>query len=372
MSLYNLAEMSNRYGGNEEFVLGGGGNTSFKENGVMYVKGSGAQLSNIQKEQFVSMDINKLLEMVKREYPKGMSDSEREEKSLAEMMAARLPGEEAKRPSIESVLHAMFPYKFVLHVHPPLINGLTCGVNGKTACYELFGDKAVWIDLTKPGFVLAQKCSKVFTEYAEKTGSYPQLVLLQNHGIFIAADTVDEIDRLMESVVEKLKKHVSDVPCFDDTGYDKALADSISSKLSKLYSSEKDDSAVVIFCANKQVSNYVSSKEAFRPVSKAFTPDHIVNCKDEPLFIEPDASIEIEFVNYKTKKGFDPKIVAVMGLGFFAISENQKNAERAKALFLDSIKIAIYAKSFGGENHLSDEFADFILNWEVEAYRSKA
>ena len=116
----------------------------------------------------------------------------------------------------------------------------------------------------------------------------------------------------------------------------------------------------------------VADKESFVPVSKPFSPDHIVNCKDEPLFIEPGADIETEFNNYKTKKGYAPKIVAVQGLGFFAMSENQRNVERAKSLFLDAIKIAVYAKSFGGANPLPDDFTDFILNWEVEAYRSKA
>jgi len=372
MSLNNLVEMSNRYGENEEFVLAGGGNTSFKENGKLYVKGSGAQLSDIRGEQFVAMDMEKLLKMVEREYPTSMTNSEREEKALSDMMASRLPGEEEKRPSVESILHAMFPYKFVLHVHPPLINGLTCAVGGEASFNDLFGDKAVWIGLTKPGLVLAQTCSNVFAEYAKKTGNFPQIVILQNHGIFVAADTVEEIDKIMLYVVDTIKKQIKESPDFNDVEYDKNLADTIAGKLKKLYSDKSDETAVVLFCKNKQVQKLLSDKEAFKPISKPFSPDHIVNCKDEPLFIEPDADVESEFNAYKARKGYRPKIAAVRGLGFFAMSENQRNAERAKALFLDSIKIATYAKSFGGANPLDDEFTDFILNWEVEAYRSKA
>ena len=372
MSLENLVEMSNRYGGDEEFVLAGGGNTSFKEKGVLYVKGSGVQLSDIQEEQFVKMDMEKLLDMVAREYPADMSNSEREEKALADMMAARLPGEEEKRPSVESILHAMFPYKLVLHVHPPLINGLTCGINGKAMCNELFGDKVVWIDLTKPGFVLAQLCNSVFTEYANKNGSYPQIVILQNHGIFVAADTVGEIDQLMEYVVEKLQGHVSEKPDFEAIAFsfDKDFIQAMKAKLKSLYSN--DTEAVALFCFNKQAKEFVSDVESFKPISKPFTPDHIVNCKDEPLFIETGVDVEEAFNVYAAKKGFKPKIVAFQGIGFFALSENRKNADRAEALFLDTMKIATYAKSFGGVNPLDDEFTDFILNWEVEAYRSKA
>ena len=318
MSLDNLVKMSHRYGGDEEFVLAGGGNTSFKENGVLFVKGSGVQLADIQPEQFVKMDMEKLLDMVGSNYPANMSNSEREEKALADMMNARLPGEESKRPSVESILHAMFPYKLVLHVHPPLINGLTCGIEGEVVCRKLFGDKAVWIGLTKPGFVLAQVCDKEFKAYAEQFGQCPQIVILQNHGIFIAADTVEEIDKLMVYVVEKLQRHAGDSPRFEVIAfrYDMDLLHEIKSKLKSLYSDE--DTAVALFCTNNTVMQFVLDVDSFKPISKPFSPDHIVNCKDEPLFIESDEDIEAAFNAYTEKKGYKPKIVALQGVGFFA------------------------------------------------------
>ena len=371
MSLENLVKMSNRYGGDEEFVLAGGGNTSFKEDGVLYVKGSGAQLSDIRAEQFVKLDIEKLLDMVEREYPADMSNSEIEEKALTDMMAARLPGEESKCPSIECVLHAMFPYNYVLHVHPPLINGLSCGIDGETICGKLFGDRAVWIDLTKPGFDLAQKCNRLFKAYTEKTGHFPHIVILQNHGIFVVANTVEEIDELMMIIVNKLKNNVHEIPRFEDIAFthDMDSLNKIKSTLKTLYS---DETAVTKFCTNKTVMQFVADTESFKPVSKPFSPDHIVNCKDEPLFIETGMDVETAFNAYTANKGYKPKIVAIQSVGFFALSENKKNAERAEALFRDAMKIATYAKSFGGVNPLDDEFTDFILNWEVEAYRSKA
>jgi len=361
--------MSNRYGSNEEFVLAGGGNTSFKDNNTLYVKGSGAALSEIKPEQFVIMNLEQLLGIVEREYSQSKSHSKKEEEALFDMMAARLPGEENKRPSVECVLHAMFPYKYVLHVHPALINGLTCSLNGKNDCNSIFGNKVIWIDLIKPGFTLAQTCNRIFKIYENETGKYPQIVILQNHGIFVAADTVEEIDKLMELVTTGLSAVINERPDFEAADYDKNLASSIALTLKGLYSS--DNSSVVLFCTNKQVKEFVAGKEAFKPVSKPFTPDHIVNCKDEPLFVESADDIRKEFEAYTSKKGYMPKIVAVKGLGFFALSENQKNAERAKALFLDTMKIATYAKSFGGVNPLDEEFTSFILNWEVEAYRSK-
>ena len=369
MSLDKLTEMSNRYGCNEDYVLAGGGNTSFKDENTLYVKASGAGLSDIKPEQFVLMNLELLLQIIGNGYPKNMSQSEKEEKSLSDMLAARKPGEENKRPSIECILHAMFPYKYVLHVHPPLINGLTCSINGKKDCLNLFGDSVIWIDLTKPGFALAQACSKAFNYYKDEKCIYPQIAILQNHGIFISADTVDEIDEQMDFVVSKLSARIYEKPQFDEVEYDKKIVADITDKLKTIYPETVE--YVVVFCTNRQVVKFVANKESFKPVSKPFTPDHIVNCKDEPIFIDSVDNIEKEFSSYTEIKGYKPKIIAVKDLGFFALSENQKNAERAKALFLDAIKIATYAKSFEGVNPLNEEFTSFILNWEAESYRSK-
>ena len=370
MSFESLLEMSHRYGSDEEYVLAGGGNTSFKENGVMYVKGSGAQLADITPEQFVAMDMLRLNEMLDQQFPAGISDEEREEKALTAMMAARLPGEEFKRPSVESVLHALFPFELVLHVHPALINGLTCGADGEAFCLRLFGEKAVWIGAVKPGLTLAHLCKAVFDDYRTRTGDFPKTVFLKNHGIFIAADSVEEIDSIMESLIREIKVHVAKAPDFSDVGFDRESACVVAPALRMLYDS--DGMAAAVFCTNIQVMEFVSTEDAFLPLCKPFTPDHIVYCKDEPLFIEPDADISGKFSTYVEKKGYKPRIVAVRGIGFFALGNTQKAARQARDLFLDAIKIAVYAGAFGGSCPLTDELTQFISNWEVEQYRAKA
>jgi len=137
-----------------------------------------------------------------------------------------------------------------------------------------------------------------------------------------------------------------------------------------LYDSEGMSAAV--FCVNAQVLEFVSDADAFAPLVMPFTPDHIVYYKDEPLFIGPDDDIAGRFSEYTEKKGYKPRIVAVRKIGFFALGNNQKAAWQARELFLDAMKIAVYARAFGGPCPLPDEFTQFILNWEVEQYRSKA
>ena len=121
MELSTLVKMSNTYGSNPAYVLAGGGNTSVKDDTTLYVKGSGTQLATIKAEEFVKMDRARLNEIMKTEYP--ADDVKRESAYLADVMAAVTDEDKTKRPSVEALLHNLFAYTYVLHVHPTLING---------------------------------------------------------------------------------------------------------------------------------------------------------------------------------------------------------------------------------------------------------
>jgi len=194
----NLVAFSNHYGSDISLVAAGGGNTSMKENGILYVKGSGTALATIKKEDFVLLDMNKLLAIPKNNYPD--NDSDRESAFLKDIMDAKLPGEENKRPSVETLLHALFPKKYVLHLHPTIVNGLTCSVYGKEAANRLFPN-AVWVDECKPGYTLAIKLFKAITDNVDT-------VLLQNHGVFFAADTPKELDVLLKNMITTLQGEI--------------------------------------------------------------------------------------------------------------------------------------------------------------------
>ena len=191
----NLVNYSRKYGSDSELVLAGGGNTSMKENGVLYVKGSGCALSSIEPENFVRMDMAKLLSILEKKYP--ADDKSREAAFTADCASAKLPGEDAKRPSVEALLHAIFPQRYVLHLHPALVNGLTCSVGGEEAAKKLFPD-AIWVEACRPGYTLAKLLS-------DKIGEKTDTVLLQNHGVFFAAETPEGLAALLEGMMEKLK-----------------------------------------------------------------------------------------------------------------------------------------------------------------------
>ncbi|MDR1704236.1 MAG: class II aldolase/adducin family protein [Clostridiales bacterium] len=357
--LTQLVAVSNRYGGDADYVLAGGGNTSFKDGGVMYVKASGTSLADITADRFVAMDMSKLSDMLNKAYPE--EDEAREAAALADMMAARLPGEEDKRPSVEAILHGLFPYKYVVHTHPAIVNGLSCGKDGEKLCGALFNGAVLWIPLTKPGYILASVCAKRFNGFYEANGEFPKQVILQNHGLFAASDTVEEIDALTENIMNRIKSRITEDADFSPlTNIDIDRAERLSAELRNLYPAENP---CVIYnnCSLLSLNNYI----------KPFTPDHIVYCKHTPLILNNIGGTGKAMADYIKCHGFPPRIALAEGLGFFAMGETAKEAETARLLFLDAMRIAVYAKSFGGPNPLPDDFTLFILNWEVEKYRVK-
>jgi rhamnose utilization protein RhaD (predicted bifunctional aldolase and dehydrogenase) len=136
MSIEELTALSRYYGSDPDYVIAGGGNTSFKDESTLYIKGSGTTLSEITSQDFVLMDRPKLAAIWQKPYPEAAD--EREAAVLADMMAARKPGEEQKRPSVETLLHDILPFVYVVHTHPSLINGLTCSQDGETAMRKIF------------------------------------------------------------------------------------------------------------------------------------------------------------------------------------------------------------------------------------------
>lgn len=365
-----LIEMSHRYGSDPEFVLAGGGNTSYKTEDMLYVKGSGTALATISESGFVKMDRKKLSAMLEKKYSE--NEAEREAEVLADMMAAKCAGEEAKRPSVETLLHDLLPYKFVLHVHPALVNGITCARGGEAACRRLFPD-AVWVGSTKPGYILAALCKEKTDAYKAEKGSAPKLIFLQNHGVFFAADTVAEIDRAAAGAMAKIKENIKRFPDRSEAEYDRAAALRLAPEIRMLYG--EGGNAVVTFTVNKDILSFAASREAFAPIAGGFSPDHIVYCKAEPLLVEAGENLpekaEAAFAAYKAQYGYASKIIFISGVGMFSCGKTKKEADTAAAVFADAMSIAVYSESFGGALPLDEELTRFIKNWEVESYRAK-
>lgn len=365
MIIDELVGFSNFYGSNEELVLAGGGNTSAKDGDVMYIKGSGTRLCDITAEGFVAMSRSKIAEIFTKTYPD--NDKEREALSLKDLMDAKLPGQESKRPSVETTLHSLFPQRFVLHLHPSLVNGVTCAQNGKAAAKELFGDDVLWIDPVKPGYTLAKICYDTLTEYKNKMGRDADIVLLANHGIFVADDEVDGLGDKLFSVMSKIRAKVTGEADFSVGEFDGDKCQRIFNEISDAFGED----SVITYEPSTVALDFAKNKESFDKVYLPFNPDQVVYCKPYPVYVENEGEIKALVNEYKEKNGFLPKIIFVKNCGLYGVDYSQKGSETASALFNDAMKIAVFAESFGGAMPMSPELTDFIVNWEAESYRSK-
>ena len=365
-NLESLVEFSNRYGSDPSFVLAGGGNTSFKNSDNLWVKGSGTALSTITKDGFVKMNRERLSDIWRVEYS---DDPEtRESEVLAALMDAREAGEDKKRPSVETLFHDLFPQSFVLHVHPAVVNGVLCSKEGKETIKKLFPD-SIWIDACEPGYVMASAFRKALLKYKKATGKDADLVFHQNHGVFFAASTAKRLDALVKHVITSIKNEIKIKPDFSDKAIDLDTAASIAPVLRMLYN--ENGNARVVFKTNKQILKF-SSREEFKKIKRPLSPDHIVYCKAEPLYINnyAPAAIKHKFDEFKTTLGFAPKIVFAENIGMFALGSTFKEANTASELMFDAMTVVTYAENFGGVLPMSKKLTDFIVNWEVEKYRS--
>ena len=365
MIIDKLVAFSNLYGSNEELVLAGGGNTSGKDGDVMYIKGSGTQLATITEDGFVKMSRKALAEIFTKEYP--TNDNEREAQALADLTAAKLPGQENKRPSVETLLHSLFDKTFVLHLHPALVNGITCGKDGKAVAERLFGDSFIWIDACKPGYILSKICYDKMEEYKSLHGKQADMIILQNHGIFFAADSDEALGDMLFSVMSKLRGELTREADFSPCEFDGEKAEKCFDVIYDIYGED----AVITYDPSVAALEIAESPEAAECVMKPFTPDHIVYCKANPVYGFCNGCIRGAVNAFEEENGCKPKIIIINGCGFFAVDYTPKGSQTAAALFNDAIKVAVYAESFGGVLPMSDELSDFITNWEVEAYRQK-
>jgi NAD(P)-dependent dehydrogenase (short-subunit alcohol dehydrogenase family)/rhamnose utilization protein RhaD (predicted bifunctional aldolase and dehydrogenase) len=373
--LSELVALSRLFGSDPEYVVGGGGNTSFKTAGRLFIKGSGSSLAEIDAGGFVCLDRARLQVLWQRSYPE--EPQAREALVTEALLAAREQGEEAKRPSVETPLHDFFPEAYVVHTHPSLINGLACSRHGREEAVEMFGERLLWVPTVNPGFQLAATVKQEMEAYRKKHGRSPDLVILQNHGLVIAGSTLEEVRARSASALEAIRARIAAAPDLSPAPFDRERAQVLAPALRMLLAGSEDCS-FLSFQANRLLLEHLASREVFREVSTSLMPDHIVYCNHLPLFISGENELEAQYRSleqgvseYKARHGFAPKIIAVEKLGAFAWGADAKSARTAFTTFLDALKVLHYSRSFGGPQPMPPAQVDFILNWEAEAHRKK-
>ena len=126
---------------------------------------------------------------------------------------------------------------------------------------------------------------------------------------------------------------------------------------------------------NELVKYYYDSLENQQDIARPFTPDAIVYCKSNYIFLnseEPEAVLkEAQEVipAFTGKLGYPPKVMLVKGIGLVAVGDNASQCDIILDVFEDAMKVAYLSRSFGGPHPMTQEQVDFIDKWEVENYR---
>jgi len=343
--LKTIVELSHEFG-TPDYVKGGGGNTSVKNETTLWVKPSGTTLGGLTEETFVTLNRAKVNELFEVETP---AESAAREELVKNFMAEAVENE-AGRPSVEAPLHNILNTRFVVHTHPFLVNGLTCAADGESVTKQLFPD-ALWVEYIDAGYTLSMELKGRIEQYTLEHGKGPEVILLKNHGIFVAADSAEEIRDLYDGVMETLRLEYEKAGIRDTLEIaDAEPAPQTEEQIRRLFEAD---------------GQHVVSCGMFTCVPGPITPDHLVYARAFPF---TDELSEEAAEKYRAKHGFAPKVV-VGANRVFGIGITRNNAELALELAQDGAQVMQLAEAFGGIDYMTDRAREFIENWEVESYR---
>lgn len=364
----DLIAISRKFGQDSRFVIAGGGNTSYKDENRLWVKASGHALATITEDGFAVLDRTLLNEMGEKAYNEDTAI--REEQVKNDLAVACVTKD--RRPSVETSLHNCMGFAFVVHLHPTLVNGLMCSANAEAVCGEIFPE-ALYIEYTDPGYTLFKKVYDRINAYKAANGKEPQVIFLQNHGIFVGGDTTAEIEGIYSEILGKLEAKVAALP-EGGSEVSPTVMDVIPA-IRQMLSRAGRGLKTLKVTKNALVDYFLDGSR--EKIAAPFTPDIIVYCKSAYIFIDAESDEEIlkqaeeKIEAFAAEKGYTPKVLLIKGIGLVAVGDNFKNAQIITDVFTDAMKVAFYAQSFGGEHPMEKAWIDFIDNWEVENYRRK-
>jgi rhamnose utilization protein RhaD (predicted bifunctional aldolase and dehydrogenase)/NAD(P)-dependent dehydrogenase (short-subunit alcohol dehydrogenase family) len=371
VNIKQLIEISRKYGSDSRYVIAGGGNTSYKDDEKLWVKASGHALATITEDGFAILDRKKLNMISERPYSDNAAIREEEVKN--DLAAACITTD--RRPSVETSMHNALDYAFVVHLHPTIVNGLMCSNNAEEETKTLFGDDAVYIPYTDPGYVLFKEVESHINDYKKVNGKHPAIVLLQNHGIFVGADTTEEIEASYRKIIDRIEKNVS-VSLTTET---ESICDCVQEVIPaiRMMIRQHSNLKTLKIRNNSRIKRFASSEKEFAKVATPFTPDAIVYCKSNYLYLAYNDHNDLlekaqkEIDAYVQTNGYTPKVMVLEGIGLIAVGDNAVGCDIILDVYEDMMKIAEIAQSFGGEHPMTKDQIDFIDNWEVENYRRK-
>jgi rhamnose utilization protein RhaD (predicted bifunctional aldolase and dehydrogenase)/NAD(P)-dependent dehydrogenase (short-subunit alcohol dehydrogenase family) len=387
-------------GSDPKLVLHGGGNTSVKTFAsdllgekvpVIRVKGSGGDMAAIEPAGLPAVRLEPLRKLRRRE---NLSDED-----MIRIQRANLIDPMAPNPSVETLLHAFLPHKFVNHSHACAVLSLVDQPDGVRICEEVYGRRLGIVPYIMPGFSLAIAAADVYEAKPEVEG----LVLLK-HGVFSFSEDAREAYERMIAVVthaeQRLARNHSHAIISTQLPETLASLAEVAPILRGAVSlkDEKTEGAwhrlILDFRSSPAILNFVNGADLMRyGRAGVVTPDHTIRTKNWPLIVPaPEAGRTAEFKraareaaagfveNYKAyftrhnarvggiKKMLDPlPLVALMpGLGLFGLGRTKKDASIAADLAQSAIDTITDAEAIGRFESISEADMFDMEYWSLE------
>jgi rhamnose utilization protein RhaD (predicted bifunctional aldolase and dehydrogenase) len=289
------------------------------------------------------------------------------------------------RPSVESNLHALFD-RVVVHSHPVQLTAFLASNQSRDRWKSVLAaieEPALYLDYVDPGFTLASALAQEIAAFEKAKGVRPQIVLLENHGLIVAAPTADLCLELHERVVAAGVRwsgrgrvnppREESRPVAPATA---TMSDAATRLLLRVRGALLRGGAQPVIVALDRspiAEELVADEAAFESMTQgAFTPDLIVYCRTRPVvFRGADRNAWIAAVTaYREQHGIDPRVVLVQGRGLFHVAPDVAQLEVVSETHRLGQAVALLSGRAGGPRHLGSRETKFIEEWEVEKFRA--
>jgi len=363
-------------GGDSSLVLHGGGNTSVKSvvdgEEILYVKGSGWDLATIEAAGFAPVKLNVLKEMATL---RQLSDSE-----MVSQQKEAMIDKSAPNPSVEAILHAIIPFKYVDHTHSDAVVTISNSENGIEYINEIYPNYLV-IPYVMPGFILAQT---IYNEIEKIDWDTCEGIILHNHGIF----TFDNDPKVS---YEKMITGVSKAEEFLDENADLIIekyvpkAELNLNNLKLLISKEKGYEVFLKVNQSPLALHYASQRDIKNIASRGvLTPEHIIRTKRTPMIIENGNIQEaldffeeeyVEYYNQFTSNEImlnpTPNWAVVKNYGTISFGKDEKEASIIEDINNHTMRAVLRADMLGGYKSISLSDSFYMEYWELEQAKLK-
>lgn len=370
-------------GRNPALVLHGGGNTSVKvtekdyfgdDVSLCYVKGSGWDLATIERAGFSPVRMDALIKMSKLPT---MSDED-----MVLQQRAAMTNPNAPAASIEAILHAILPFRFVDHSHANAISALTCAADGEARVKEVYGDRVIVVPYVMPGFILAKTVAELIAGRDLKKEGIQGMVLLK-HGLFTFDDDARKSYELHIEMVTQAEEYLAKKGTQTAKGEAaedlKALA-----ALRRAVSKVRGFPQIARLNASAEAVGYANlAKVAEFGTRGPLTPDHSIRTKRAPAFISEDLEASVkgyadEYAAYfnrhakgQTMLDAAPRFAVWPGKGVVSFGDTLKDANIVADIAESTAATVQLGEAVGGWEPLPEKDIFEIEYWDLEQAKLK-